>query len=148
MESCVKEVSLSTARCNVGTNRSTARARPNPTATVSNVLANRKPVGPDARRRVEAAVARLNYRPNPVAQYLMGVRTQIAGMVVPDVGNPYYAELMQAVERELGSRGYAVVLGDSQDSAARQASYVQLYRDRRVDGLIVVVASDTRPAAL
>ena len=116
--------------------------------TVSNVLANRAAVRPATRRRVEAAIAELKYRPNRIARSLVGQRTHVVGMVVPDVANPFFAELMQGAEEELESAGYAVVFGNSHGSEARQLRYLESFRDRQVDGLILVLAPSTEAAVL
>lgn len=116
--------------------------------TVSNVLANPRVVRPITRRRVEAAIAELNYRPNRIARSLTGQPTQVIGMVIPDVANPFFSELMLGVENELESAGYAIIFGNSHNSSDRQLRYLNSFRDRRVDGLIVVMAPDTKPSAL
>src|SRR5712691_11553812 len=110
------------------------------TGTVSNVLANHRSVRLRTRRRVEAAVAELNYRPNRIAQSLTGQPTQVIGMVVPDVTNPFFSELMLGAEGELEKAGYAVVFGNSHGSPDRQNRYLSNFRDRQVDGLILVMA--------
>src|SRR2546427_5265441 len=83
------------------------------TGTVSNVLANHRSVKLRTRRRVEAAVAELNYRPNRIAQSLTGQPTRVIGMVVPDVTNPFFSELMLDAETERDKAGYAAVCGHS-----------------------------------
>lgn len=118
------------------------------TGTVSNVLANPRVVRLETRRRVEAAVAELDYRPNRVAQSLSRQRTHIVGMVVPDVANPFFSEVLLGVESELEGVGYAVVFGNSQDSVTRQFRYLTSFQERQVDGLVVVVAPDTDGRAL
>ena len=118
------------------------------TGTVSNVLANHRPVKLRTRRRVEAAVAELNYRPNRIAQSLTGQPTRVIGMVVPDVTNPFFSELMLGAETELEQAGYAVVFGNSHGSVSRQNSYLRSFRDRQVDGLVLAMAPDTESETL
>jgi len=118
------------------------------TGTVSNVLANHRLVRLRTRRRVEAAITALNYRPNRIAQSLTGRPTRVIGMIVPDVTNPFFSELMLGAEGELEGAGYAVVFGNSHGNATRQSSYLGNFRDRRVDGLILVIAAETEAEAL
>ena len=118
------------------------------TGTVSNVLANHRSVKLRTRRRVEAAVAELNYRPNRIAQSLTGRPTRVIGMVVPDVTNPFFSELMLGAETELEQAGYAVVFGNSHGSVSRQNRYLSSFRDRQVDGLVLAMAPDTEAQTL
>src|SRR5262245_2275380 len=118
------------------------------TGTVSNVMANHRSVRSDTRRRVEAAMAQLRYRPNRVAQSLTRQRTHVVGMVVPDIANPFFSELLHGTEGELEAAGYAVVFGNSHDGGARQLRYLGSFRERQVDGLVVAMAPDTEIADL
>ncbi|HEV8485473.1 MAG TPA: LacI family DNA-binding transcriptional regulator, partial [Blastocatellia bacterium] len=113
--------------------------------TVSHVLSNRTPVRQETRERVETAMAQLGYRPNRVAQALRRQRTHVVGMIVPDVANPFFSELLLGVESRLEPAGYAVVFGNSRESGSTQQRYVDRFLERQVDGLIVAMAGDTDP---
>ena len=118
------------------------------TGTVSNVLGNGAMVRPETRNRVLAAIAQLNYSPNRIAQSLTRQRTDVIGMLVPDVTNPFFSELLLGAEVQLEAAGYAVVFGNSRDSDGTQVRYLNSFRERRVDGLIVVLSPDPDGAAL
>jgi LacI family transcriptional regulator len=112
------------------------------TAVVSYVLNNGpRGVSAEARARVLEAVEALDYRPNAVARALRARRTHTIGLIVPDNGNPFYAELARAIEDESFSRGHALLLGNSGDDPAREESYIQTFLDRQVDALLLISVS-------
>ena len=111
--------------------------------TVSNVLSNPRAVRAQTRRRVEVAIAELNYRPNRIAQSLSRQHTNIVGMVVPDISNPFFSELMLGVEHVLNAADYAVVFGNAHDDAAKQRRYFDGFRERRVDGMVIAITPGT-----
>ncbi len=118
------------------------------TGTVSNVIGNPSRVRPQTRSRVESAIAQLGFRPNQIARSLTRQRSQVVGMIVPDVGNPYFAELLVEIERRFEAAGYAVVFGNSHQSCAAQRRYLEGFQERQVDGLVIVVAPETDIAEL
>ena len=109
--------------------------------TVSNVVSGRRAVRPETRERVERAIADLGFRPNTVARALIRRRTQTVGMVIPDVTNPFFSDLIWEVERALTDADYAVVFGNSANDPARERRYLEAFLGRRVDALVVVVTA-------
>jgi LacI family transcriptional regulator len=108
-------------------------------AVVSYVLnGGPRKVAPQTRRRVLDAVDRLGYRPNVIARSLRMNKTMTIGLVVPDTSNPFFAELSRAVEDAAFADGYTVLLGNAQDDAARQRSYLRTFEQRQVDGVLLV----------
>lgn len=111
-------------------------------AVVSYVLnGGPRPVAPGTRDRVLHAVDELAYRPNAVARALRLRKTHTFGLLVPDISNPYFAELAKALEDEAFARGYALLLANSSDNPAREAAQLRTLIDRQVDGLIVISSS-------
>jgi LacI family transcriptional regulator len=109
------------------------------TAVVSYVINNGpRRVAPETGERVRAAIRELNYRPNAVARSLRLQRTRALGLVVPDLANPFFAELAAAIEMSAAGHGEALLLGNSLDSEDREAHNLRTFIDYRVDGLIVV----------
>jgi LacI family transcriptional regulator len=108
-------------------------------AVVSYVLNDGpRAVAPATRARVLASVNALGYRPNAVARSLRVRRTHTIGLIVPDNSNPFFAELAREVEAAASARGYALLLGNSTQDAEREASYVETFRQRQVDGLLLI----------
>ena len=109
--------------------------------TVSHVISGRQHVAPATRQRVEAAMAALGYRPNRVARSLILRSTHTLGMVIPDVANPFFGDLMRGVEEVARGRGYSVLFGNSDNDGDQEARYLDEFIERRVDALLVVVAA-------
>lgn len=78
--------------------------------TVSNVIHGYPHIRPETRERVEAAIAQLNYQPNRAARSLRSGRTDMIGLIVPDLRNPYFAELADDVMRAARERGFSVLI--------------------------------------
>lgn len=102
-----------------------------------------RPVATETRERVLRAIAELGYRPNRVAQALRGQRSRVIGLIVPDISNPFYAELARTIENHADSVGYTLVLGNSEQDGQRELRYVRTFLDRQVDGLILISGSSS-----
>ena len=87
-------------------------------STVSNVVRGATPVSPVTRRRVEAAISELGYRPDEVARALKQRATRTLGLVITDTVNPFAASLAQAVVRRARRDGYAVLIADTDGDQA------------------------------
>lgn len=111
------------------------------TATVSRVLAGVGRARPDTRARVVDAARALDYRPSEVARSLQRRSTQTIGLVITDIENPYFPQLVRSVEEGARAAGYAVLLCNAADDPEREAFYLELLADRRVDGLIIAASS-------
>jgi hypothetical protein len=95
--------------------------------TVSHVISGRQHVAPQTRQRVEDAMAALGYRPNRIARSLILQHTRTLGMVIPDVANPFFGDLMRGVEvaRE---RGYSVLFGAPTTTGTRRTIRRRVHR--------------------
>lgn len=103
-----------------------------------------RPVAPATRQRVLDAIKELGYRPDGLARSLRMGRTRTLGLVLPDASNPFFAELARAIENAAYSRGFAVMVCNSADDTTRERTYVQSLAERRIDGLILVSATNTQ----
>ncbi len=117
-------------------------------ATVSHALSGKRPVSKPTLQRIEAASLRLGYRPNHVAASMVTGRTRTLGLVVPDIGNPFFSELVRAVEGTALTRGYTLVVGSSELTPALEDRYVDVFRDKRVDALIYLPGTPRENARL
>lgn len=108
--------------------------------TVSHVLSNARRVRPETRARVEEAIAELDFEPDNVARSMVRRRTQTIGMLLPDITNPFFADLSWLVEQALADVDHALVFGNSGNDAAREERYLRSFITRRVDAIIVAVA--------
>ncbi|MCC7024007.1 MAG: LacI family DNA-binding transcriptional regulator [Thermomicrobiales bacterium] len=106
--------------------------------TVSRVLGGGAQVAPATRERVEAAMARLGYRPNTAARALSQRRTHTLEVVVPLVTRHFYVEVLRGIEEALAGTDYAVVIRTIERPASRGHAFAALGQGGRADGVIVV----------
>jgi LacI family transcriptional regulator len=109
--------------------------------TVSHVLNGTRRVSDSARERVERAVAEMGYAPSAVARALKMSETCILGVLVPNITNPFFAELTRGIEDCCRRTDYSVFLCNSDDDPERQSRYLQTLLERRVDGLLMAAAA-------
>ena len=112
--------------------------------TVSRVINGHPTVAPDIRKRVQAAIDKLGFRPNRVARSLRSQQSHTFGLVIPDVTNPFFAELVKSLDQSASEFGYNIILGNAEESPAVEKRYIQMLADRQVDGLLVVPSVGTR----
>ena len=105
--------------------------------TVSAVINRKGNVGATLARRVEAAVRKLDYRPNLLARSLAKQETRTIGMVVTDIANPFFPAIVRAAEDAAQKAGYSVLLCNSDDKQEKEALYLDLLISKRVDGIIL-----------
>lgn len=117
-------------------------------ATVSLVCRSSPLVADKTRLRVEEAMAAVDYVYNRGAAALRSSRSQLVGLVLPDLSNPVFAELVIGVESALDASGHHVFVAHSGESLSRQAELLQHMLEMRVDGLIISAATGTMPDAL
>ena len=117
-------------------------------ATASNVVNGNRPVGEASRRKVVEAIAALGYRLDRAASALRGKSTRLVGMVVPDITNVFFASLVHGVEALAERDGYDLLIVSSSEDPAKERRRVEALIARRIDGLIVVPASDDSMASL
>jgi len=115
--------------------------------TVSAVVNNKSHVGKGLREKVEAAIRKLNYRPNLVARSLAKQKTHTIGMIVPDIGNPFFPIVVRGAEDAAQKHGYNLLLCNSDDSLEKEEKSIELLLSKRVDGILLTkAAEDFRPA--
>jgi LacI family transcriptional regulator len=107
------------------------------TATVSRVLSGVGRASPATRARVVASAGELGYRPSGIARALKRQSSRTIGLLVTDIQNPYFPEIVRAVEDAALDRDFAVLLCTGDDDPEREAAYLDLLADRRVDGIVV-----------
>lgn len=113
------------------------RARVSP-ATVSRALSDSGLVAEPALSRIREAARALNYRPNVSARNLRTRRSMAVLMVVRDIGNPFYLEIMKGVEAAARASGYAVLMGNTENDPEREVEYFDMLRDGHADGMILM----------
>jgi LacI family transcriptional regulator len=108
-------------------------------ATVSYVI-NRgpRPVSPETRVRVEAAIAELGYYPNEMARGLRLQQSSTIGLILPNIINPVFAEIAHELESACQKEGFLLLLCNSERQHEREQQLVQLLRAKQVDGVVII----------
>ncbi|HVO99734.1 MAG TPA: LacI family DNA-binding transcriptional regulator [Bryobacteraceae bacterium] len=114
-------------------------------ATVSAVLTGKKRVSDELRGRIEEAMRALDYHPDQVARSLKSGSTNMVGMVIPDVTNPFFTELMRGAEEEARRAGMSVMLCNTDGDPAIEHRQLNALLAHRVDGILLSCADSFTP---
>lgn len=107
-------------------------------ATVSNVLSGKKYVSPKLREKVLESIDNLQYRPSKIARSLKIKKSFLVGLMVPDITNPYFAEIARGVENVALEHDYQMFLCNSDGEKAREEETLNSFHSHGVDGVINV----------
>lgn len=107
-------------------------------STVSRILNGTARVTSDKRSAVEAAIRKLDFRPNLFARSLKTGTTMTVGILTQDVESPFYGRAMKGIEAGLAGTGYAPIMVSGHWNAAEEAERVRLLMARRIDGLVIL----------
>ncbi|HWK45449.1 MAG TPA: LacI family DNA-binding transcriptional regulator [Stellaceae bacterium] len=110
--------------------------------TVSRVLNDHPSVTDSLRQRVRDAIQELKYRPHAVAQSLRRGTNRMIGVVIPDLRNPFFADLMQNIEISARMLGYSVLFISSDEDATTEVQAIETLASRKVDGVIFLPSND------
>lgn len=105
--------------------------------TVSNVLNSPERVDARTLWRVKAAMKELNYVPSRAAAQLRTNRSNLIGVVVPDVGNPYWSAVIRGIEQTVNEENLSIVVGSSRQDIHRELALLRGFESQGVDGLII-----------
>ncbi len=115
------------------------------TATVSRVVNGDAKVRPETRLKVQAIIDDLNYMPSRVAQRLRskGRESKILGLVLPDIENPFYVDMIKGIEEAAYRHDYSVIIGNFSQKKDRADMYIDVLKSEAVNGFIVAPVSTT-----
>lgn len=105
--------------------------------TVSNVLNRPEKVAPATVERVTQAIEKLGFVRNDAARQLRAGRSRSIALIVLDAGNPFFAEVARGAEDRAAESGMSVLLGNSDERPEREDAYLDLFREQRVNGVLV-----------
>lgn len=114
------------------------------TATVSRVLDHSPKVSEPTRERVLSVARSLGYKPSAIARSLSTGHTHTIGLIVTNVSNPYYPEMVAGIEDEAREAGYSTLLCNSYDDQERERAYLDLLVERRIDGVVIASSGLTQ----
>ncbi|MBB4534676.1 LacI family DNA-binding transcriptional regulator [Rhizobium etli] len=122
--------------------RDVARLAGVSTGTVSRVLNDHPSVTDELRARVRRIIDDLGYMPDPSARSMRSKVSRLIGIVIPDLTNPFFSELVQSAEQAAASHGYNIIVMTSFDDAAKEADRIGQLTSRKVDGIILVPSNN------
>ncbi|MCM3634763.1 LacI family DNA-binding transcriptional regulator [Paenibacillus camelliae] len=105
-------------------------------ATVSRVINDTAPVKDSTRKKIEALIQQYQFQPNAMARSLLKKETGIIGIIVPDLTNPFYTEVLAGAETEAYSTGHTFLLMNAIGNYEKESAYLSMLRERRVDGML------------
>jgi LacI family transcriptional regulator len=111
-------------------------------ATVSRVINGLGGVKPDTEKRILKAIKEMNYSPNHLARSMVKKRTDTIGVIVPDIANPFFPEVIKGIEVSARKHGFTTFLANSNESVEEESRILNVLRKRRVDGLIVTTSNE------
>lgn len=108
------------------------------TATVSRVINNKGKYSEETRERVLKVIDEIGYKVNSNAQSLRTKISKTIGILVPDIGNYFFADLVQNIEKNLFEKGYTTIICNTDRSIGKEDAYLKILESKNVDGLIVI----------
>ncbi len=123
-----------------------ARAAGVSVSTVSHVVNGTRYVSPDTAKLVNDAIAKIGYIPNTLARSLKLASTSCVGLAISTLSNPYFSDIIFAVESECARLGLMVFLADTQDDPEREIAVIRALHQRRVDGIIFSPCAEPKQA--
>lgn len=113
-------------------------------ATVSRVLNHSKPVSAVVREKVLHAVEELGFKPNSVARSLIMKESLLIGVLIPDISNSFFSTFVKGVNNECFKSNYSTLLCDTQGDMDIELHYLQLLKEKYVDGVIILTATPNK----
>lgn len=113
------------------------------TSTVSRALRDSYEISPETKALVLECAERLNYKPNPAALSLKERRTRSIGVIVSEIANSFFSQIINGIESIAYNKGYNVIITQSHESFEREMANLNFLASRSVDGLLVSVSTET-----
>jgi LacI family transcriptional regulator len=113
------------------------------TSTVSRALRDSYEISPDTKKLVMDYAEKINYQPNPIAVSLRERKSHTIGVIVGEIANNFFSQIINGVESVARERGYNVIISQNLESSEREINNLQYLTSRSIDGLLVSVSSET-----
>ena len=113
-------------------------------STVSRVVNNKDNVNEGTRARILKALKSLDYKPNQIARSLKNNSTSVIGIIIPDIRERFFCEIIRGVDTIVSEHGYSILLVDSNENAKKEEQYLDLLFQQRVDALIIATVTSGR----
>ncbi|SFJ53377.1 LacI family DNA-binding transcriptional regulator [Thermoflavimicrobium dichotomicum] len=113
-------------------------------ATVSRVLMGKGKVREQTRQKVLEAIKQLNYKPNRLARNLRRLESQTVVVVIPDISNPFFTEIVLGIQEIANQHGYHVLLGNTNNDVKREIQFIEMVKEKVADGVILVTVRNPK----
>lgn len=113
-------------------------------STISRVLNNKPDVSEETKIKVEKVIKKLGYNPNRIARGLVLRKTNSIGLVIPDINNPFFPEIIKGVERTAKKLGYSLILCNTDNDKKEERESISLLRSKQVDGMILSLSLENK----
>ncbi|MCR3759603.1 LacI family transcriptional regulator [Clostridium felsineum] len=107
-------------------------------ATVSRVISGNVSVNPEIKRKVMEWVRKLDYKPNIIAQSLVKNKSLLIGVIITDISNPFFSDIIKSVEGEAAKYGYSIILCNTDWNLDKEKKYISIMKSYNVDGILIV----------
>lgn len=107
-------------------------------ATVSRVISGNNSVSPEIKMRVMEWVRKLDYQPNIIAQSLVSNKSLLIGVIISDISNPFFSDIIKAIEDEAAKYGYSIILCNTDSNCEKEKKYINILKSYSVDGILIV----------
>jgi DNA-binding LacI/PurR family transcriptional regulator len=114
------------------------------TSTVSRALRDSHEISAETKRLVTEYAEKINYKPNPIALSLKERRSRSIGVMVCEIANSYFSQVINGIESVAGDNGYNVIIAQSHESFEKEIQNLQYLTSRSIDGLIISVSTQTK----
>ncbi len=114
------------------------------TSTVSRALRDSYEISEATKKKIKDYAVQINYRPNPVALSLKEKRTLSIGVVVAEIANTFFSQVINGIESIAYANGYNVIITQSKESVEKEQMILEYLTSRSIDGLIISVAAETK----
>lgn len=112
-------------------------------STVSRALQDSYEIGKETKKRVQQYAKVHNYRPNPAALSLKEKKTLSIGVIVSEIANPFFSQIIDGIESIAYDKGYSVIITQSRESKEREKVILNYLTSRSVDGLVISISAKT-----
>jgi len=112
-------------------------------ATVSRVINGNSKVSPETVEKVKQAIAELDYRPNLLGRALRKTKSERILVLLPNIANPFYAEIVKGIEDVANKNGYSIMLCNTDSNQEREKKYIKMLKSRLADGAILMASEMT-----
>lgn len=113
-------------------------------SSVSRVLnGNFEYMSEEMKSKILTAIAELNYSPNSLAQSLKKKKTKVIGIILSDISNPFWAEILKGAQEEANRNGYGIMVSSSNEDPELERDNILMLKSRQVDGIIVNTIGNT-----